>query len=448
MQFDESEEASSRQPSPTMCTTMEHFFSPTRRLQDIWEEYSDADPFEYAEVQLAVPLEEFLNDHWYWEDICALASGDMVGKILWITDDIFLVVNDAGSDVFHHGNFLCDSQLHASFMSTSGQEQTLTLATFADESSTVSTREVDVFWRALMGNNIGRVSIESDDFDSRLGLPSGPILSQFLRGSPLLQDVEFHGFIFEEQHCHALATLPRTDLVVTLRYCTFDPQGAEDTFIEWFRHNQIVTELDYYDTGGALACIGILSALSGNNSVKKLSLRSLEEKEMRALAQALPGNMGIEHLTICGSNFSNETWSLLCRSLTTHPRIKFLSLCDSWMADNTRNFRYSAESRSTVMNAIIQMLYLNTVMHTIEIPGAFNDEEVYRNSVLPRLEMNRTCFEVQRQTLKRADLSIRPQLLGRALHVVRYNPNLVFQFLSENVPAFVRTEENPNNLLA
>jgi hypothetical protein len=87
------------------------------------------------------------------------------------------------------------------------------------------------------------------------------------------------------------------------------------------------------------------------------------------------------------------------------------------------------------------MLYSNTMVHTIELPDAYTDEEVYQNSILPRLEMNRTCFEVQRQAVKRADPSIRPQLLGRALHVVRYNPELVYLFLSENVPAFVRTEE-------
>jgi hypothetical protein len=49
---------------------------------------------------------------------------------------------------------------------------------------------------------------------------------------------------------------------------------------------------------------------------------------------------------------------------------------------------------------------------------------------------------VQRQAVKRADpSSVRPQLLGRALHTVRYNPALVNLFLSENVPAFVGTEE-------
>jgi hypothetical protein len=93
------------------------------------------------------------------------------------------------------------------------------------------------------------------------------------------------------------------------------------------------------------------------------------------------------------------------------------------------------------MNAIVQMLHLNTVVQTIDLFHGFDAEEVYRNSILPRLEMNRGCFEVQRQAVKRADPSIRPQLLGRALHVVRYNPELVFLFLSENVPAFVRTEE-------
>ena len=87
------------------------------------------------------------------------------------------------------------------------------------------------------------------------------------------------------------------------------------------------------------------------------------------------------------------------------------------------------------------MLYSNTMVHTIELPDAYTDEEVYQNSILPRLEMNRTCFEVQRQAVKRADPSIRPQLLGRALHVVRYNPELVYLFLSENVPVFVRTGE-------
>jgi hypothetical protein len=184
-----------------------------------------------------------------------------------------------------------------------------------------------------------------------------------------------------------------------------------------------------------------LAALSGNNSVKKLTISEHAQfyaEEMRALLQALLDNLGIEDLSLICLESDDKTWSLLFRSLSAHPRIKRVSLL--YNSSNSRA-PLSADSKRTRMNAILQMLHLNTVMHTITLPDAFNDEAVYRNSILPRLEMNRSYFRVQRRAVKRADPSIRPQLLGRALHVVRYNPDLVFRFLSENVPAFVRTEE-------
>jgi hypothetical protein len=96
---------------------------------------------------------------------------------------------------------------------------------------------------------------------------------------------------------------------------------------------------------------------------------------------------------------------------------------------------------SAVMDSILQMLRRNTTLIRIVLPRAFDEEEVYQNSIVPRLEMNQTYFEVQRQAVKRADPSIRPHLLGRALHVVQHNPDLVYRFLSENVPAFVWTGE-------
>jgi hypothetical protein len=39
----------------------------------------------------------------------------------------------------------------------------------------------------------------------------------------------------------------------------------------------------------------------------------------------------------------------------------------------------------------------------------------------------------------------REKVLGRALDCVKSNPNLVWMFLSENVDAFVRTEEENNS---
>jgi hypothetical protein len=94
------------------------------------------------------------------------------------------------------------------------------------------------------------------------------------------------------------------------------------------------------------------------------------------------------------------------------------------------------------MNAVLRLAQCNTLVYTIDIPDYENDEEFFQNFILPRLEMNRSCFEDQRQAPTRADPSIRGQLLGRALRVVRSNPDSTFRFLSENIPAFVRSDED------
>jgi hypothetical protein len=57
---------------------MEQFFSPTRRLQDLWEQYNEDRTFNYAEVELVVPVEDFLNHRWDWEDLFDFAYGDEV----------------------------------------------------------------------------------------------------------------------------------------------------------------------------------------------------------------------------------------------------------------------------------------------------------------------------------------------------------------------------------
>jgi hypothetical protein len=419
---------------------MEQFFKPTRRYQERMEFDDDDGPFERTEVELAVPVEEFLSYRWDWKDLCAFVSGGVMRKILWITKDAFLAIEE-NSFVFDY----LSNRIAATMQAASGQEQMLILVQI--DHPVVSLGEVAVFWRAVATSNSVKVRIDNDD---RLRLPLGPDLSQFLPESPSLQVLEFVGFHFKEEHCRALATLERTDLevTVTLRYCTIELKDAEDLFIEWFRQNRVVTELDCCGMDSNIIC-----AICGNNYVKKLTIanfatRDFGKAEIPVLAQALMGNMGLEHLVFRDFVTSSKGWSLLFRSLSTHPRINFLSIHSLPYSPY-----FSAESKSIMMNAIIKMLYLNTVVHTIEFPSyqnenpdEFNNEEVYHNSILPRLEMNLTCFEEQRQAVRQADPSIRPQLLGRALHVVRYNPNLVFQFLSENVPAFVRTEEEDSTI--
>jgi hypothetical protein len=410
-----------------MPIAMEQFFTPTRRYRDIWEldRDDDDDPL-YTEAELAVPLEDFLSYRWDWKDLCALASSDDVPIFLWITLHAFLVVQENANAFPFIEPHVC---LAAKLQATSGQERTLML--MQDDDPAHPHGACNIFWRAITTSNMVQLSIQ--DCRHRPGkLPSGPILSQLLRGSPLLQVLRFRGFDFEEEHCRALATLERTDLEVELGECSLLPQDAEDTFIEWFLHNKVVTELNDCRVGSR-----IISALSGNNSVKRLSIICCQD-ELHSLIRALPGNMGIEHLTVRASH-SDENWSLLFRSMSRHPSLESL-----WIRYPTNILGrqiLSAASKTTRMQAVLEMLRHNTVIRTIDLADHFIDVEIYLNAILPRLEMNRSCFEVQRQAVKRADPCIRPQLLGRALHVVQYNPNLVFHFLLENVPAFVRTQE-------
>jgi hypothetical protein len=226
---------------------MDQFFRPTRRYQDIWDDFFG--PFEYTEMELAVPVETFLVCNLDWKYLWDFLTGAGVPqKILWITEDAFLVVeSDEDYFDFHDdapGRFLGAAFPHG----TSGQEQLLILACACDD---VSIGVADIFWRAITTCNSIQVILLNYHEYSLVGLPSGPILSKFLRESPSLQVLEFNNFLFDEEHCRALSTLQRTGLEIKLICCKIDPQELEEgTFIEWFRHNQIVAELNYCQMAG------------------------------------------------------------------------------------------------------------------------------------------------------------------------------------------------------
>jgi hypothetical protein len=423
---------------------MERFFTPARRLQHevIYEHADDEDderlPFEFTEVQLAVPVEVFLNQSWDWSDFFTFMTASVLPIVVWVSKDAFLSIDNVNPVCECDQLEVCQS-LYADLTATNGETRCMALSKRAEP---LSDGESSIFWHIVMTSNCWKLLVSSDG--NGFGLCSAPVLSEFLGGSPWLQEIIFKAFVFEEDHCRTLANLERTDLEISFEFCIIDAQDAEDAFIEWLRHSQIVTALMFCEMESS-----ILSALRGNSFVKFLKCRTKCdehcEDHLRSLAQVLPDNQGIEELDVSYLThhpMSDETWNLLFRSLWTHPRIE--SVCLDHYVYRNRNLdnvpiRYilSAESTADRMYAVLQMVRCNTVVHKIYLPDEENDKEFYQNHILPRLEMNRSGFGEQRVALKRADPSIRGQLLGRALHVARYNPDLLFRFLSENVPAFV-----------
>jgi hypothetical protein len=247
-------------------------FTPTRNIQDLWEEDDDNAPFEYAEVKLAVPVETFLNYSWGWADLCAFASGEAKPKIMWITDDEILTVGAVDSNVVKLLNKGCPGRPSvAGLTSKNDQQQTLTLFERADVHHLSMEGRV-VFWRAITTSNC--VKLRMQDW-----VATASIIAQFLEESPSLQVLQLEGIHFREDHCRALATVQRTGLEVKFHRCTLKPQNAKHIFNEWLRHSQIVTELTCCFMESSL-----LSALSGNNSVKKLliSKHTSEQKNIQA----------------------------------------------------------------------------------------------------------------------------------------------------------------------
>jgi hypothetical protein len=408
---------------------MEQFFAPTRRLQDHYDFVFDED-HGYTEVQFAVSTEAFLNRSWDWSEFQAFTMGGEgeMGRILWITEDTFLYVEDDDNDqeefIMNHLGY--HKVEYATFTLPSGETHVLILAKLVDSASLL-TGASSVFWHAVTTSKCVKLNLEDmNNLSERL---SGPALLHFQTAILGLELLEFEGYTFEGDDYRTLANLERTGLEVTFQGCSFYAHGVKDTFIEWLRHSQVVTKLEHCTMEDS-----ILSALSGNSSVKTFSIDATQGKYLtRSLARALTGNQGIEALHVVLSP-RDGTWSLLLRSLWAHPRIQSVTL---WFVSSL-----SALSKTIMMYEVRRLAHCNTVVHTINLPDHAKDEEFFQNSIVPRLEMNRNCFQDQRQALTRADPAIRSRLLGRALHVVRHNPDLLFRFLSENVPAFMRSDDD------
>jgi hypothetical protein len=408
---------------------MEDCFTPSRRRQERHGNMFAG----YTEVKLTVSIEAFMNHRWDWSDFQAFVTGDEGErwKVLWITENTCICVED--EDTFFGYDEEDYAILRASFTTTSGERYDMVLAMKGTDTASLSAEASCVFWHAVTTSNC--VKLKLHHMCCWFGLYSGPALSQFLEASPSLELLEFESVTFEEASCRALATLERTDLEITFNGCSFDPGGAKDTVIEWFRRSQVVTKLERCRMNDS-----IISALSENTSVKIFSIIGTTDGHSD-LALVLAGNKGIENLHLPW--FTDETWgdetrSLLLDSLWEHPRIQSVSLYFY--------SRLSAASKASIMIAAVRRLVrYNTVVRTIKIePDGAYDEEFFQNFISPRLEMNRSCFEDQRQALTRADPSVRGWLLCRALRAVHFNPDLLFRFLSENVPAFVRSDEEDN----
>jgi hypothetical protein len=238
--------------------------------------------------------------------------------------------------------------------------------------------------------------------------------------------------------CLALATMSRLDVELEIHNCGLADDAA-GAFVECLQSNRGPVDLYKCNIDSQI----LASALTSNSRVTKLKTHyaRTNDAETAILFRALANNRGLEELDLEDVSISDDNWSILCESLKSHPTLTHLNLLDTRpILPAGGRIVLTDDQKAHRTRTIAEMVQRNTVLYTIELSAYEKDEEIYTEEIRPYLETNlyRPRVLAIKKTIERP---FREKLLGRALDCVKINPNLVWMFLSENVDAFVRSEE-------
>jgi hypothetical protein len=232
----------------------------------------------------------------------------------------------------------------------------------------------------------------------------------------------------DEDHCRVLGSYSRPGLEIKLICCKLTSAGAS-ALAEVLGRNQGPTELSLCENVNSVLADG----LRGNSRLKSLTMglsyhRELGNREALAIADALRENKGLVDLDLrFNLRISGNTWDALCDSLKTHPTLQVLRLREIRAFEDTLT-QTGINSR---IQALFDMLKVNTSIHTIPLANRYSEHELFRGSVIPYLETNRLRPRV-RATQKTRPMAYRVKVLGRALVSARTDANSFWMLLSGN----------------
>jgi hypothetical protein len=141
---------------------MEQICTPTRRYQDSIghnpDLHDDHGNFFHTEVQLAMPVEDFLAYRWDWVDLEAFLVGGTESIMLWITEHAFLVVEGSWyPEKFEDHDYIAADIQPLSMLGDRDRVLTLVRPYQSDK----LTAELGVFWRAVAGSNSVQLKIKA-----------------------------------------------------------------------------------------------------------------------------------------------------------------------------------------------------------------------------------------------------------------------------------------------
>jgi hypothetical protein len=233
----------------------------------------------------------------------------------------------------------------------------------------------------------------------------------------------------DENHCRVLGAYSRPGLEIVLNGCVLTDTGAS-ALAEVLGRNQGPTKLNFCLIDNFVLANG----LRGNSSLNSLAPnlnRGVGGQELLAIAGALQENKGLVDLDLChGLNaideMTDETWDAVCDYLKTHPTLEVLDFRARF-----RDAMMTPAKLKSRIQALVDMLKVNTSIHTIHLRDLYSEHELFRESVSPYLETNR--FRPRLLAIQRArPVPYRAKVLGRALMAARADANCFWMLLSGN----------------
>jgi hypothetical protein len=265
---------------------------------------------------------------------------------------------------------------------------------------------------------------------------NAPTLANMMEQCQSLKALELAYLEMHENHCHALGAYSRPDLEIELTGCAIVGAGIR-ALAEVLGRNQGPTKIDD-DEFRNIDYSVLADGLRGNSRLKSLRPRisSKEEdgnRQVLAIAGALRENKGLVELYLSCFMYgprtisvSDETWGAICDSLETHPTLEVLDLSAVFNDATT-----TAAVVKFRVQAILDMMKMNTSIHTMRLHNRYIQHENFRESVIPYLETNRLrprLLAIQ----KTRPIRYRAKVLGRALLSARTDANSFWMLLSGN----------------
>jgi hypothetical protein len=242
-----------------------------------------------------------------------------------------------------------------------------------------------------------------------------------------LQDLEI-----DEDQIRVLGDFSRPGLEIELKQCGIS--GAAATVLAHvLGRNQGPTTLDSCRIDNTVLANG----LRGNSRLKSFMqgfsvFRDFSNTHVLAIANAVRENQGLVELCLFyGFHANDETWGAVCDCLRTHPTLEVVYLVPTCVSTSVGPPPMAPDVITSRMQGLLDMIKVNTSIHTIHLHSGYSEHELFRRSVLPHLETNRLRSRV-RAIQKSRPNAYRAKVLGRALLATRTNPNRMWMLLSGN----------------